>query len=162
MSNSYLIAFAITDFTCLVVDSMNSVLKSKGRDISEESEEEPEVLENNFLARGESVNAMEAMFCHYTTTLSKKRILCLLGSYNELKRSGQVSTGDDYIVVFVSRVALANWEWWLSQFTKEKDLGTRLLYSETINRPFPCCCEPHYESEAKRKAFHMKISFVCI
>ena len=30
------------------------------------------------------------------------------------------------------------------------------------NRPFPGCCEPHYESEAKCKTFHMKISFVCI
>ena len=27
-----------------------------------------------------------------------------------------------------------------------------------INRPFQSCCEPHYESEAKCKAFHMKIS----
>ena len=26
------------------------------------------------------------------------------------------------------------------------------------NRPFPSCREPHYESEAKCKAFHMKIS----
>ena len=30
------------------------------------------------------------------------------------------------------------------------------------NRPFPSCCEPHYNSEAKCKAFHGKISFVCI
>ena len=30
------------------------------------------------------------------------------------------------------------------------------------NRPFPSCCEPHYKSEAKCKAFHVKISFVCI
>ena len=43
------------------------------------------------------------------------------------------------------------------------------LHSETCwskwtrnNRPFPSCCEPHYESEAKFKTFHMKISFVCI
>ena len=28
------------------------------------------------------------------------------------------------------------------------------------NRPFPNCCEPHYESDAKCKVFHMKISFV--
>ena len=27
------------------------------------------------------------------------------------------------------------------------------------NRPFPSCCEPHYESEAKCKVFIMKISF---
>ena len=27
---------------------------------------------------------------------------------------------------------------------------------------FPSCVEPHYESEAKYKAFHVKISFVCI
>ena len=27
-------------------------------------------------------------------------------------------------------------------------------------RPFPHCLEPHYESEAKCKAFHVKISFV--
>ena len=30
-----------------------------------------------------------------------------------------------------------------------------------VNRPFPNCCQPHYESEARCKAFHMKISFVC-
>ena len=29
-------------------------------------------------------------------------------------------------------------------------------------RPFPSCYEPHYESEAKCKAFHMKSSFICI
>ena len=29
------------------------------------------------------------------------------------------------------------------------------------NRPFPSCCEPHYESEARCKTFHTKISFVC-
>ena len=29
-------------------------------------------------------------------------------------------------------------------------------------RPLPSCCEPQCESEAKCKAFHMKISFVCI
>ena len=27
------------------------------------------------------------------------------------------------------------------------------------NRPFPSCCEPHNESEAKCKVFIMKISF---
>lgn len=113
---------------------MNSVLKTKGRDISGESEEEPEVLENNFLARGESVNAMEAMFCPYTITLSKKRILCLLELHNKLKRSGQVSTGSDYTVVFVFQGSLASCEWRLSQFTKGKgkSLGTKLLHSETI------------------------------
>ena len=31
-----------------------------------------------------------------------------------------------------------------------------------FNRPFPSCCEPHFESEATCKTFHMKISFVCI
>ena len=31
-----------------------------------------------------------------------------------------------------------------------------------LNWPFPSCCEPHYESEAKYKSFHTKISFVCI
>ena len=33
---------------------------------------------------------------------------------------------------------------------------------EQNNRSFPSCCEPLYESEAKCKAFHMKISFACI
>ena len=33
---------------------------------------------------------------------------------------------------------------------------------ELTNRPFPSCCEPHYESEAKCKAFHTKVIFVCI
>ena len=28
-----------------------------------------------------------------------------------------------------------------------------------MNRPFPSCFEPHYESEAKCKIFAMKISF---
>ena len=32
----------------------------------------------------------------------------------------------------------------------------------SFNRPFPSCCEPYYESEAKCKTIHMKISFVCI
>ena len=31
-----------------------------------------------------------------------------------------------------------------------------------VNRPFPSCCEPQYEGEAKCKTFHMKISFVYI
>ena len=26
---------------------------------------------------------------------------------------------------------------------------------------YPSCCEPHYENEAKRKAFYRKIRFVC-
>ena len=30
------------------------------------------------------------------------------------------------------------------------------------NRPFPSCCKPHYEGEAKCKTFHIKIRFVCI
>ena len=29
----------------------------------------------------------------------------------------------------------------------------------TMNTPFPSCCEPHYESEAKCKPFNSKISF---
>ena len=29
-------------------------------------------------------------------------------------------------------------------------------------RPFPSCCEPRYESEARCTAFPMKISFVCM
>ena len=44
----------------------------------------------------------------------------------------------------------------------------KLRYNESLsnkvsgvmdNRSFPSCCEPHYESEAKCKTFHMKISF---
>ena len=40
----------------------------------------------------------------------------------------------------------------------------KLICFSLNNRPFPSCCEPHYESEAtcKCKAFHVKISFVCI
>ena len=34
-----------------------------------------------------------------------------------------------------------------------------LQSGEKINRPFPSCFEPHYESEAKCKVFVMKISF---
>ena len=44
------------------------------------------------------------------------------------------------------------------QFTMEKTWER----SYTHNGPFTNCCEPHYESEVKCKAFHMKISFVCI
>ena len=35
-------------------------------------------------------------------------------------------------------------------------------YRAVFNRSLPSCFEPHYESKAKCKAFHMKISFVCI
>ena len=34
-----------------------------------------------------------------------------------------------------------------------------MKYSDTVNRPFPSCFKPHYESEAKCKVFIMKISF---
>ena len=56
---------------------MNSVLKAKGKDISEESEEEPEVLENNILARGESVNLMSDVLsqCHSTQERIKDPLL---------------------------------------------------------------------------------------
>ena len=37
-----------------------------------------------------------------------------------------------------------------------------ICFHTPSNRPFPSCCEPHYESEAKCKTFHSKISFVCI
>ena len=30
----------------------------------------------------------------------------------------------------------------------------------SVNRPFPSCLEPHFESEAKCKVFIMKISFI--
>ena len=39
---------------------------------------------------------------------------------------------------------------------------TLLFSCVYCNMPFSSCCEPHYESEAKCKTFHMKISFVCI
>ena len=34
-----------------------------------------------------------------------------------------------------------------------------ILIKFRLNRPFPSCFEPHYESEAKCKVFVMKISF---
>ena len=37
-----------------------------------------------------------------------------------------------------------------------------IMAAMSVVRPFPSCCEPHHESEAKCKTFHMKISFVCI
>ena len=40
--------------------------------------------------------------------------------------------------------------------------GANLLFQSDFNRPFLSCSEPQYESEAKCKAFHMKISFVCL
>ena len=40
---------------------------------------------------------------------------------------------------------------------REKTLGTRLLGKP--NTSFPSRCVPHYESEAKCKTFHVKISF---
>ena len=33
------------------------------------------------------------------------------------------------------------------------------MSSAVLNRSFPSCCDPHYESEAKCKTVHMKISF---
>ena len=52
-------------------------------------------------------------------------------------------------------------------FPRQKFLqrGVQLPCSITFlafNRPFPSCSETHYESEAKCKAFHMQIRFVCI
>ena len=35
----------------------------------------------------------------------------------------------------------------------------KLLFFVLRSRPFPSCCEPHYQSEAKSKVFIMKISF---
>ena len=32
------------------------------------------------------------------------------------------------------------------------------IHIENKNGPFPSCCEPHYESEARCTAFHMKIT----
>ena len=43
-----------------------------------------------------------------------------------------------------------------------KGAGRSNIVYTCFNRPFPSCFEPHYESEAKCKAFHVKISFVCI
>ena len=40
--------------------------------------------------------------------------------------------------------------------------SVRLAKLFGCNRPFPSCCEPDYEGEAKCKALHMKIRFVCI
>lgn len=40
--------------------------------------------------------------------------------------------------------------------------NTSKIFTHLTNRPFPSCCEPHYESEAKCKTFHMKIGLVCI
>ena len=33
------------------------------------------------------------------------------------------------------------------------------VFCVTLNRPFPSCFEPHSQSEAKCKTFHVKISF---
>ena len=35
-----------------------------------------------------------------------------------------------------------------------------MFHIKKPNRPFPSCCGPYYESEAKCEAFHMKISLV--
>ena len=64
-----------------------------------------------------------------------------------------------------SNVVMANYL--INTVNKTKNLFTRLPTapvesSEPTNRPFPSCCEPHYESKAKCKIFHMKMSFVCI
>ena len=32
--------------------------------------------------------------------------------------------------------------------------------TQVSNSPFPCCCEPHFESEAKCKSFSYEINFV--
>ena len=48
-----------------------------------------------------------------------------------------------------------------SSWVGAKTLGDALGFN-IFNRPFPKGRELHFESEAKRKAFHMKISLVCI
>ena len=43
-----------------------------------------------------------------------------------------------------------------------KGAGHSNIVYTCFNRPFPSCLEPHYESEAKCKASHVKITFVGI
>ena len=49
------------------------------------------------------------------------------------------------------------------QITHTKLKEGNKMAAETLqlktNRPFPSCCQPHYESKAKCKVFVMKISF---
>ena len=56
----------------------------------------------------------------------------------------------DYAMMYLDRVSLQTF---ILSFTTNRVV---------FNKPFPSCCEPHYESEAKCKAFNMKNSFVCI
>ena len=46
-----------------------------------------------------------------------------------------------------------------SNFHQARREGVYLICNPPINSPFPSCCEPHYESEAKCKVFIMKMSF---
>ena len=46
----------------------------------------------------------------------------------------------------------------MTYLSSAKSLGDALDFA-TFNRTFSSCHELHFESEAKRKAFHMKISF---
>ena len=53
----------------------------------------------------------------------------------------------------------------VSRGRKREDPGNEVGTTEysvlsLLNRPFPSCFEPHYESEAKCKVFVMKISFL--
>ena len=56
-------------------------------------------------------------------------------------------------------------DWWCTRvaFVTSRASSTDWTsLTVSVNRPFPSCCESHYESEAKCKTFHMKISFVYI
>ena len=57
----------------------------------------------------------------------------------------------------------------MSIFLIEKMMMKTRLLSVSVhaplrvaNRPFQGCFEPHYEGNASCKAFHLKISFVCL
>ena len=40
---------------------------------------------------------------------------------------------------------------------EDNDLVRQML--RAVDRPFPSCFEPHYESEAECKVFHLKVRF---
>ena len=76
---------------------------------------------------------------------------------------------EGYTIMILMRMTFGEFDVsWLKSSTQSTraldnyNAASNLVPRAFPNRPFPSCCEPHFESEAKFKAFRMKISLHCI
>ena len=82
-------------------------------------------------------------------------------------RRAPLTTAPSLLSNFIIRISHLVVPWEHTGKVRGEILGMSLHSTDHVtttqtdsNRPFPSCCEPRYESEARCTAFHMKISFV--